>query len=81
MYTQTVINITPKELRGIIREELTEIINKQSLRVISKTEATKILGVSYNTIKNMIADGRIDAVRVGKKNKVTYSSLKRYLNG
>lgn len=44
---------------------------------VSLVEAGDYLGVSYKTIRRRIADGTIDAVRVGRQIRVRATDLER----
>lgn len=58
-------------------EERTATLVQLHGEVCTKTAAAKILGRSFNTIKSMLADGRLDAACAGSM--VDVRSIARYI--
>ncbi len=50
-----------------------------STRLYSLTEVEKILGVSHRTLLRWVTEGKIEAVKVGSRWKVSEDTLKRIL--
>ena len=44
-------------------------------------EAADILGVHYQTIRNLIKNGKIKAARIGRNYVITEKNLQKYING
>ena len=40
-----------------------------------------ILGVHYQTIRNLIKNGKIKATRIGRNYMITEQNLQKYING
>jgi excisionase family DNA binding protein len=51
---------------------------KDLLRLYSITEAVKILHIGKNALYELIAEGKIGYIAVGKRKKITYQELLRY---
>ena len=56
-----------KEIAGIKCYELQEVAD--------------ILGVHYQTIRNLIKNGKIMATRIGRNYMITEQNLQKYING
>ncbi len=56
-----------KEIAGIKCYELQEVAD--------------ILGVHYQTIRNLIKNGKIKATRIGRNYMITEQNLQKYING
>ena len=56
-----------KEIAGIKCYELQEVAD--------------ILGVHYQTIRNLIKNGKIKATRIGRNYVITEQNLHKYING
>ena len=56
-----------KEIAGIKCYELQEVAD--------------ILGVHYQTIRNLIKNGKINATRIGRNYMITEQNLQKYING
>lgn len=52
-----------------------------SLRLYTLTELEGIIGVTHQTLFTYIKAGKLHAVKVGGKWKVTEENVKRFLNG
>ena len=50
-----------------------------STRLYTLTEVEKILGVSHRTLLRWVTEGKIEAVKVGSRWKVSEDTLKRIL--
>jgi excisionase family DNA binding protein len=50
------------------------------LRVLSPEEAARRLMVSRSTISRRIADGEIQAIKVGNRHRIPYSEVQRVWN-
>jgi excisionase family DNA binding protein len=57
--------MTYAELTQRARKNRTEFITRNRKVYITQREAAEILGVTDRTIRNMIADGRLRAYRLG----------------
>lgn len=49
------------------------------LRVYSLTEVAERLSVSERTLRRMIADGRLSAIRIGAQWRITQAELERLM--
>ena len=59
-------------------ERLAEL---EALKVYTLTEIEGTLGVTHRTLLNYIKSGRLKAVKIGGKYKVTGENLRKFLNG
>ena len=50
-----------------------------STRLYTLTEVEKILGVSHRTLLRWVTEGKIEAVKIGSRWKVSEDTLKRIL--
>lgn len=66
-------NIT--EIRQIRQDMLS------NYRVYSLTELEPVLGVTHRTLLQYVKDGKIKAVKIGGKWKVSEENLKAFING
>lgn len=53
----------------------------QKIRMYTLKEIVEISGVSYRTLQNYVKDGKIKAVKIGNKWRVTEDNLRAFLNG
>lgn len=53
----------------------------EDLKIYTKKEVADILGVSERTVWNYIKAGRLKAVKIGGKWKVSDENLKKFVNG
>lgn len=49
--------------------------------ILNTKDVAEILGISYQTVRKECAEGRIPAVKVGRKYFVTRENLYKLLNG
>ena len=47
----------------------------------SPSETEKMLGISHATLYRLLADGRLDAKKIGRKTAVTAESIERFIAG
>lgn len=52
-----------------------------NLKVYTLTEIEPILGVTHRTLLNYVKQGKIKAIKLGGKWKITEDNLKKFLNG
>ena len=52
-----------------------------TLRLYTLTEVEPILGVSHRTLLDYVKTGKIKAVKIGGKWKVSEQNLKAFING
>lgn len=55
--------------------------NLEELRLYSLAEAEDIVGLTAQTLKRHIKAGKLEAVKVGNRWKVTKDSLEKYIKG
>lgn len=53
----------------------------EELKVYTLTEIEPILGVTHRTLLNYVKDGRLKAVKIGGKWKVSGENLRKFING
>jgi len=53
----------------------------ETLRLYSLTEIEPIVGVSHRTLMRYVYDGKLKAVKIGGKWKVSEEALKKFING
>ena len=53
----------------------------ENFKLYTLSELQPILGVSNRTLHTYIKDGRLKAVKIGGKWKVTEENLKKFVNG
>lgn len=53
----------------------------QKLNVYTLTELEPVLGVTHRTLLNYVKDGKLKAVKIGGKYKVSEENLKKFING
>lgn len=53
----------------------------QNLSVYTLTELEPVLGVTHRTLLNYVKDGKLKAVKIGGKYKVSEENLKKFING
>lgn len=63
------------EIRQIRQEALS------NYRVYTLTELEPVLGVTHRTLLQYVKDGKIKAVKIGGKWKVSEENLKAFING
>ena len=59
-------------------ERLAEL---EALKVYTLTEIEGTLGVTHRTLLNYVKSGRLKAVKIGGKWKITAENLAKFLNG
>ncbi len=64
-----------KELLQIRQEQLS------NFRVYTLTELEPVLGVTHRTLLQYVKDGKLQAVKIGGKWKVSEENLKKFING
>lgn len=68
--------VSSSELTQTTSPEITE----RSLRLLSVNEAREILKVRHETVKKLIQEGKIEVLLIGKRIKIPYRSLIKFLN-
>lgn len=53
----------------------------EELKVYSLTEIEPILGVTHRTLLSYVKNGRLKAVKIGGKWKVSGENLRKFING
>lgn len=53
----------------------------RSLKMYSLTELEPILGVTHRTLLSYVKEGKIKAVKIGGKWKVSEENLRKFVNG
>lgn len=53
--------------------------DENSLRLISIHKASKIFGIRYQSIQKMILTGKLKYVRIGKRKKIPYMNLVKFI--
>lgn len=53
----------------------------QNLNVYTLTELEPILGVTHRTLLTYVKSGKLKAVKIGGKYKVSEENLKKFING
>lgn len=64
-----------KELLQIKQEQL------KNFRVYTLTELEPVLGITHRTLLQYVKDGKLKAVKIGGKWKVSEGNLKTFING
>lgn len=54
-------------------------ISTESLRLLSVNEARELLRVRHDTVKKLIEEGKIEVLIIGKRTKIPYISLKKFV--
>jgi len=62
-------------------ENINRTADLEALKVYTLTEIEPILGVSHRTLLSYVKDGRLRAVKIGGKWKVSGDNLKKFING
>lgn len=57
-----------------------ENASREDLRLLSVNEARKIIGIRPATLKRLIEQGRINAVEINGKYKLSLQSIKSFVN-
>ena len=57
-----------------------ENTSREDLRLLSVNEARKIIGIRPATLKRLIEQGRINAVEINGKYKLSLQSIKSFVN-
>lgn len=72
----------PKDIREMKREEtaLRQIEDVKSPRLLSVGEVAESLGVSTAKVYQLIRDGELEAVNLGRLYRVTPSAIERMLD-
>jgi len=52
-----------------------------TIKLYTLTEIEPILGCTHRTLLSYVADGRLKAVKIGGKWKITAENLAKFLNG
>lgn len=55
--------------------------NLDNFRVYTLTELEPVLGVTHRTLLQYVTDGKLKAVKIGGKWKVSEDNLRRFING
>jgi len=53
----------------------------QSIKLYTLTELEEVLGVTHRTLLNYVKEGKLKAVKIGGKWKVTEENLRAFING
>ena len=53
----------------------------QNLNIYTLTELEPILGVTHRTLLTYVKTGKLKAVKIGGKYKVSEENLKKFING
>lgn len=53
----------------------------QSIKLYTLTELEEVLGVTHRTLLSYVKDGKLKAVKIGGKWKVTEENLRAFING
>ena len=72
----------PKDIREMKREEtvLSQVDDVKSPRLLSVGEVAESLGVSTAKVYQLIRDGELEAVNLGRLYRVTPSAIERMLD-
>lgn len=57
------------------------IVGRMENLMYSVTDAAKMLGVGRSTLYELISEGRIDTVKVGRRTLVTRPAMERFVMG
>ena len=71
--------IDSKERSGSLSAERKERL--EDLRLYSLTELESILGVTHRTLLTYVKDGRLKAVKLGGKWKVSEDTVRQFVRG
>ena len=55
--------------------------NLNSYRVYTLSELEPVLGVTHRTLLQYVTDGKLKAVKIGGRWKVSEDNLRRFING
>ena len=69
---------------GALREQLSQVRRQQLAaqagnRLLSVPEAVDLLGVSERTVKAMVADGRLESVKLGSRRLIPEQAVRRMM--
>lgn len=70
-----ILQVTPEELRDIIREEVTKIVNPCD-RIIDRKEAARLLGKSVKTIARMQNRGEINPLHQDGHPRYSFNEIR-----
>lgn len=56
------------------------MLNHNELALLSVNQAAKILSIRNENVKYLIATGKIKVIEIGKRNKIPYAELIRFVN-
>jgi len=76
------LNYIIKGIRNIMNAtNLTQnsLQNSRYLRLYSLSQAAKMLGVGRDTLKSLIAQGKIGVIKILKQNKIADAELQRFI--
>ena len=62
-------------------EEQIKKANIEAMKLYTLAEIAPILGVTHRTLLNYIGSGKLKAVKIGGKWKVSEDNFKRFVNG
>jgi excisionase family DNA binding protein len=72
---------TYKEYKTMKKDNAERLAELEALKVYTLTEIEWTLGVTHRTLLNYVKSGRLKAVKIGGKYKVTGENLRKFLNG
>jgi excisionase family DNA binding protein len=72
---------TYKEYKTMKKDNAERLAELEALKVYTLTEIEGTLGVTHRTLLNYVKSGRLKAVKIGGKYKVTGENLRKFLNG
>lgn len=55
-------------------------LNELKLKLYSLSSAAKLLKISRDTLKGLIAQGKIGTIQINKRKKISYEELLRFQN-
>lgn len=68
-------------VRAKIMAKIDREAKLDSYTVYTLTELEPVLGVTHRTLLQYVKDGKLKAVKIGGKWKVSEDNLKRFING
>jgi len=72
---------TYKEYKTMKKDNTERLAELEALKVYTLTEIEGTLGVTHRTLLNYVKSGRLKAVKIGGKWKITAENLAKFLNG